>query len=208
GPSRRGRCHASTSPVTRTAQSCVLSLPEGFRSADIIAYHLRDPMQGSETGQKGLLYKGMLWQGVPSRLELEFDNETVTARMDSPVDNFDGSAFTTMIRRMLGLDQDITAFEHAAAAHPEFGPLVQRQAGLRVPAAPTPYEALVWAVIGQQISVQAAVSIRRRFIAAAGIRHDSGLLCHPDAANVANMAPDALREAGLSAAKATTLSAL
>ncbi|MGS0627859.1 MULTISPECIES: hypothetical protein [Photorhabdus] len=33
--------------------------------------------------------------------------------------------------------------------------------------------------IGQQISVSAAISIRRRFIQAMGIQHPSGLWCYP-----------------------------
>lgn len=187
---------------------CTITLPAGYRSADIIAYHLRDPMHVGETWEDGALHKAMLWQDKPARLELQFDSATVTARLDASGSDPEHKTFTALVRRMTGLDQDIDAFESAVAAHPQLGPLVRRQAGLRVPVATTPYEALIWAITGQQISVQAAVSIRRRFIMATGARHGSGLICHPDAATVAEIAPDALRATGLSASKAATISAL
>src|SRR5690554_1369360 len=102
---------------------------------------------------------------------------------------------------MLGLDQDIDTFEKTIKDHPRLGPLVQRQSGLRVPVAATPFEALTWAIIGQQISVQAAVSIRHRVVRAAGRPHPSGLWCHPDAHAFTTLSIDDLRAAGLSRAK-------
>src|SRR5690606_4066757 len=72
----------------------------------------------------------------------------------------------------------------------------------------TPFEALAWAITGQQISVKAAVSVRRRLIRACGVSHSSGLLCFPDAEGVAAVSMDALREAGLSQAKAVGLKGL
>lgn len=203
--------------------SCRIALPAGYRTADIIAYHLRDPSQTGERWDGGVLYKGFSWQGIPVCLALEFNDDHVTVRMEASVHAgivpapFEGAdpgtrakiieetALTALVQKMLGLDQDINGFEQAVRDHPELGPLVQMQRGLRVPVATTPFEALVWAVLGQQISVQAAISIRRRFIQAVGCQHHNGLWCHPDAQTLAVASADTLRQAGLSAAKAQTL---
>ncbi len=106
---------------------------------------------------------------------------------------------------MLGLTQDIEAFEAGCRDHPQLGRLVMAQAGLRVPVAASVFEALTWAVMGQQISVAAAVSLRRKLIAAAGVRHSGGLLCYPDASDIVRLDDASLRQAGFSATKAATM---
>lgn len=182
-----------------------IPLPADYRSSDFIAYHLRDPARISERWEDGILYKGVMWHDEPACLALQFDGNVLSASIDTPHPDIGPPALDTLLRKMLSLDQDIVPFEDMALQHAQLGPLIARQRGLRVPVATTPYEALVWAILGQQISVQAAISIRRRFIQAVGHRHDSGLWCHPDPHNVAAVSPDTLRDAGLSAAKARTL---
>lgn len=185
--------------------SIEIALPADYRTSEIIAYHLRDPLQTSERWQDGVLYKGLTWQGEAACLSLGFNADRVTARIDTTGPDTERAQLDSLLRKMLGLDQDITRFESMALQHAQLGPLVARQQGLRVPVATTPFEALVLAILGQQISVQAAISIRRRFIQATGRRHHSGLWCHPDAHTLAAVSPDTLRGAGLSAAKTRTL---
>lgn len=182
-----------------------IALPADYRSSDFIAYHLRDPSRISERWQDGVLYKGVIWNGEPACLALQFDDNALSASIDTAHPDTGLPALDTLLRKMLSLDQDIVPFEDMALKHTQLGPLVARQRGLRVPVATSPFEALVWAILGQQISVQAAISIRRRFIQAVGHCHHSGLWCHPDAQTVATVSPDTLRGAGLSAAKARTL---
>ena len=60
---------------------------------------------------------------------------------------------------------------HAAmASDPDMAPLLERFGALRIVRAPDLYEALLVAVIGQQVSVQAAQSIRRRLMRNLGTR--------------------------------------
>jgi len=110
-----------------------------------------------------------------------------------------------MAVRMLGLTQQIDDFERAYRAHPQLGPLIAMNPGLRIPLTATPFEALAWAITGQQISLGAAISLRRRMILAAGVRHSSGLVCHPDARLLSCLTEADLRQAGFSQAKAQTL---
>ncbi len=108
-------------------------------------------------------------------------------------------------RRMLGLNQPVAAFEHHFRNHPQLGRLIERNRGLRVPLAATPFEAISWGIIGQQISLDAAIAVRRRFIQTVSRQHAGGLWCYPDAATVAGLSEAPLRSAGLSAAKARSL---
>jgi DNA-3-methyladenine glycosylase II len=116
--------------------------------------------------------------------------------------------FERMVRRMLGLTQGIEMFEERYRDHPQLGILIARQPGLRIPATATPFEALAWAITGQQISVGAAVSLRRKLIGAVNIRHSGGLFCHPDAHRIRELREETLRQAGFSTTKARTLLAL
>jgi len=190
--------------------SCSLPLPGHFRPADILAFHGRDPQQIAERVTDSVLEKGLLWRDAPAWLSIRFRPGKAEAQLavdaDAPQDS--QAAFEAMVRRMLGLAQGVEEFEARYRGHPQLGVLIARQPGLRVPAAASPFEALSWAVTGQQISVGAAVSLRRKLMLATAVRHSGGLLCHPGASQIAGLAEQKLRQAGFSAAKTQTLLAL
>lgn len=187
--------------------SCSLILPKGYRVDDILNFHRRDRHQIAEVVTASSLQKGLVWQGLPARLTLYFHSSSVLAELcvDGRTSPTCQRHFVAMVQRMLGLFQDIHAFEEKYRQHQSLKHLLQRQSGLRVPVASSPFEALTWAVTGQQISIQAAVSIRRKLIQTAGVRHSSGLWCCPEAPQINEIKPQALRSAGFSQAKIRTL---
>lgn len=190
-----------------THQQLTLTLPSPFRVHDVLRFHQRDAQTIAERVQGQKIEKGVLWAGIPACLTLQFTDGAVHVGLhtDSALTGEVAQELASVAARMLGLQQAITSFEQQFSAHPELGPVLQRQQGLRVPATGTPFEALVWAITGQQISVSAAISIRRRLLLACDIRHSGGLYCHPDASHLASMSEDALRAAGFSQSKAATL---
>lgn len=190
--------------------SLTLPLPPGYRPADILAFHRRDPLQLAEQAGESCLKKGIVWQGIPACLSVQFSPGQAEAHLDLDGDPKDDEAqdFAALVRRMLGLTQEVEAFEQRHGEHPQLDQLIARQRGLRVPAAASPFEALSWAITGQQISVHAAVSLRRKLILVADLRHSSGLLCYPEAPQVLALPEEALRQAGFSRTKASTLHTL
>ncbi|MGE4527917.1 MAG: DNA-3-methyladenine glycosylase [Rhodospirillaceae bacterium] len=190
-----------------SALSGVIDLPEGFRSGDILAYHRRDAQEVSERVTAAGLEKGLVWAGRPARLAIAFADGHAAFRLDvdgaAPPEGL--HALEGTVRRMLGLTQDTAGFEAAHRGHPLLGPLIARRPGLRVAVAATPFDALVWAITGQQISVGAALSIRRRLIAATGTPHSGGLRCHPAPERVAALTAEEMRGFGFSLTKANTL---
>ncbi|QEL55920.1 DNA-3-methyladenine glycosylase family protein [Chromobacterium paludis] len=189
---------------------CDISLPSGFRPQDILAFHRRDGERLAEQVDDDGLKKGLLWRGQPACLALRFaDGHAHLRLMVDGEAGADGQAeLAGMGRRMLGLNQPVEAFERQYRDHPQLGALIAARAGLRVPQTATPFEALAWAITGQQISVAAAVTIRRRMLLLCDCRHSSGLLCHPDAARLAALTADQLGEAGFSRAKSRAVLAL
>ena len=75
-----------------------------------------------------------------------------------------------IVRRMLATDADIIAFYDMALQDPHLPPLVRNMYGLRPTCAPTAYEALVLAILGQQISTHVARMLRNLIIETYGER--------------------------------------
>lgn len=189
--------------------SCSIPLPGDFRVADVLDFHGRDTLAVAERIDGHSLQKGLICEGQPACLTIRFH----TGRADVQL-AVDGTTHITpndvarMARRILGPTQRVEDFAHAYRSHPQLGLLIARLPGLRVPLSATPFEALTWAITGQQISLGAAISLRRRLIEAAGVRHSAGLACYPDAERMMALGATQLHRAGFSRAKAQALSML
>ena len=113
-----------------------------------------------------------------------------------------------LVRRMLGVEVDLTPFYRSASKVQWLHPLVSRMRGVRPPRYPTVWEACVNAIVFQQISLHAASSIMGRLTMglSESVEH-SGIRLYPfPSAEQLLSAPDsALRGAGLSAGKLATL---
>ncbi len=197
-------------PINKTILSCAIELPDGFRTHDVLTFHQRDNQMIAERVDAQTLHKGLVWAGSPACLTMQFHHQCVevTLAIDGAPTEDARVALTSMAQRMLGLTQRVEEFEQAYGQHHQLGALITKKVGLRVPLTPTPFEALTWAIIGQQISVSAAVSIRRKLIQAAGLQHSNGLWCYPDAVRLAQMTEADLRLTGLSLTKAQTIMTL
>lgn len=191
---------------SNTHLTCSIALPKDFRVGDVFEFHRRDAQEVAEKIAGNSLHKGFVWQGCAAYLTIRFN--TGQADVELVIDGrtkAERHDVENLARRMLGLNQQVEMFENAFRDHPQLGFLIALHPGLRVPVAATPFEALTWAVTGQQISVGAAVAMRRKLIQLAGARHSGGLACYPDAGCVANLTEEQLRQAGFSTGKAQTL---
>lgn len=183
-----------------------LALPADYRVNDLLNFHRRDVQAVAEHVADAGLDKGILWQGVPARLSLRFVDDEIKASLEADGEvAIDPQALRSLVAHMLGLTQPVQAFEAEHGAHPLLGALIAANRGLRVPQSASPFEALSWAISGQQISLPVAISLRRKLIRLAGLCHSSGLFCYPDAAAVARLDEDTLGQAGFSRAKSGTL---
>ncbi|WP_338884912.1 3-methyladenine DNA glycosylase 2 [Xenorhabdus sp. TH1] len=183
-------------------------LPNNYHTSDFLAFHQRDEMGVSEIVQHNQIKKGIIWYENPALLTITIEKNRAKIRLDIDGDKDCSSqheALSTLASHMLGLKQSVDIFESIYQAHPVIGELVNRQTGLRIYQSATPFEALSWAIIGQQISLSAAISIRRRFIQAVGRQHSSGLLCFPNYNQVMQYSPHDLRQCGFSVSKANAL---
>jgi DNA-3-methyladenine glycosylase II len=184
-----------------------IALPGGYRSADVLAFHSRDTEGVAEHVAPGHIRKGVMLGGVPIVLDITLTPGEARCAVDA-----DGvltahilEQANDALQNILGLRIDPLPFLEFAANDALLGPLVRNQGGLRIVQSATIFEALTWAIIGQQINLPFAIALRRTFIVQAGRRHSSGLWCYPEAGDVARLGLDELTSRKFSRSKADTL---
>ncbi|MEW7848856.1 AlkA N-terminal domain-containing protein [Massilia aurea] len=184
-----------------------VGLPPGYRVADVLAFHGRDLEGVAEQVDASGLRKGVLLGGVPTLLEIRFDAGVAHCRVlfDGPVTPAVQVLAHEALLNVLGLRIDPTAFAAFVRDDPWLGPLVARQPGLRIVQSATVFEALTWAIVGQQINLTFAIALRRTLIEVAGRAHSSGLWCYPEAVDVARLDATELTGRKFSKAKAETI---
>jgi len=186
------------------AEEFTLKLPKDYRTREILAFFGRDKEGVSErVGEHGFC-KCFESEGRAVAVEVEFGRQAARCRTDA------GCAYQAhhAVLRMLGFESDVAAFERQFAGktnNDAIAGMFRQQRGLRIPCTPDLWEALGWAIMGQQISLQAAVTLRRGLIAALGRPHASGLKAFPSAEVVAGVDVEFLRGLKFSASKAEYL---
>jgi DNA-3-methyladenine glycosylase II len=184
-----------------------IALPAGYRVDDVLAFHRRDVEAVAEQVSADRIRKGVLIDGVPVVLDVLLEEQAAQCRIDADgavTDRLLAQAHEALLN-ILALRIDPEPFMLAARGDPLLGPVVQRQPGLRIVQSASVFEALTWAVIGQQINLSFAIALRRTLIQLAGRRHGSGLWCYPEARDVAALELDALTSRKFSGAKAATV---
>ncbi|MEE7503966.1 DNA-3-methyladenine glycosylase family protein [Methylobacterium mesophilicum] len=86
------------------------------------------------------------------------------------VDPGDVPAVTARLRRLFDCDADPAAIVDCLAGDPVLAPLVAARPGLRLPGAWDPFETGCRAILGQQVSVAAAIGLAGKLVAAFGTR--------------------------------------
>lgn len=176
-----------------------LSMPMGLRVPDVLAFHGRDGQSVSERVTGRRLHKAFLCEGLPSVLSLTFREEVVDVSLEGATGPAAMATAHGAALRLLGWQGDPAAFE---AVHPR---LAQGREGLRVLLTLDPFEALVWAILGQQVNLAFAYALRRDLIRLADLPVDGGLFAHPDAARIAALKAEDLLALRFSRRKAEYL---
>ncbi|MCC5893329.1 DNA-3-methyladenine glycosylase [Exiguobacterium sp.] len=144
----------------------------------------------------GRLLLGEIKKGTQG-LVVTFPADDVTSEDETCVERY--------VREWFDLDQDVAGFERLAETHDLLRPLVREYKGLRLIGFPDLFEALAWAVIGQQITLSFAYTLKRRFVERYGREREVDGVTYwafPRPENVAELAPSDLRDMQFSMRKA------
>ncbi|HET7900977.1 MAG TPA: AlkA N-terminal domain-containing protein [Candidatus Nanopelagicales bacterium] len=142
---------------------------------------------------------------LPTRVavaEVRVVDDHVVVRADADVR--DTSVLVARVRRWLDLDAEPSIVAAALSCDPALAPLVTARPGLRVPTTVDPWETVVRAVVGQQVSVAGARTILGRIVAAYGAPA-AELVAFPPAEVLASADPGAIAALGMPGARARTI---
>jgi AraC family transcriptional regulator of adaptative response / DNA-3-methyladenine glycosylase II len=187
----------------RGAEVFLLQLPPGYRAAEVLGYHARDPESPCEKSEGNRIWKALLTPDSPAVLEISLEGEGAWCRVHAAKKvGMDGIAqLHAAALRMLGLNNEVTQFEKRVAGEAFFA----RRKGLRLPTIPTGFDGLCWAIIGQQINVKFAAALRREIILLGGEKAEGGMIAHPSPERVADLGAAVLTKRRYSRSKADYL---
>ena len=135
---------------------------------------------------------------VDNFLEIDFLNTAPTKEQWLVIQKY--------IEDWLDLKCDLSAFYQSAQKDPILRELTQQYYGLRMIRIPDLFEALSWAIIGQQINLTFAYKVKHQFIQKYGLKlpfEDRDYFHFPTTAVVANLSIDELKALQFSKQKAT-----
>jgi len=184
----------------------LLQLPAGYRAREVLAYHARDPEGLCERSEGNKIWKALHTPDGPMVLEIAFESEGAwcRARGEKKLGRGSIAQLHAVALKMLGLNNEVSLFETRMARAPRTAAMIARQRGLRLPCIPTNFDGLCWAIIGQQINVKFAGSLRREIIALGGEKVGD-MIAHPSAERVADIGAGALTRRRYSGSKARYL---
>lgn len=179
-----------------------IPLPPRYRPDWALSYQGRDRQSPAERVEGNTLSKVLEVQGAALGLHIALEDGA--AAVDCDVPGFPDIAERTT-RRMLGLLHDPGPLEARAASEPDVARLLAGREGLRFPLSATVFEGLCWAIVGQQVNLTFAATLRRTLIELVGLPHRNGGIAHPTPERVAGLSPDLLTVRKFSRSKADYL---
>ena len=190
----------------RHASVFLVQRPAAWRAAEIFAYHARDPESVCERVDGQRIFKALATPDGTTVLEISLEGEGAWCRAHGParLGRESMALLHSGALKMLGFANEVATFEARAARDQKLSPIVSCRRGLRVPVTPTAFDGLAWAIIGQQVNVKFATTLRREVIALAGEKVE-GMRAHPSPARVAALSASELTARKFSRSKAEYL---
>lgn len=190
------------------ARSFQIPLPCAYPIDRILGYLGRDAESLTVQVDGHSLALGLWVDGKPALLRVELTDREARATLEGrrlPTAAGARDQARDYLRRLLGLHADPEPFEHHVSASPRLAPLVAGRLGLRIPQTPDLFDGLTWVIVGQQINLAFAYTLRRRLAERAGVAVAEGLFAPPPAAAVANLTVEELMRVQFSRRKAEYL---
>ena len=184
-----------------------IALPASYSTATALEYLGRDAGSLTLQVQGRTLATGVRLGGAPAVLRAEIGPGAVRAALEAtgPLPADAAARAHSHLLRLLGLHRDPGPFERRVEASPQLAPLIAGRRGLRIPQVPDPFDALAWVIVGQQITLSFAFTLRERLVKLTGTPSGGGLYAPPTAEAVANLEIETLLREQFSRRKAEYL---
>jgi len=146
----------------------VITLPENFDMNANLGYLTREKNECMHEIENDIITKVIAIGEIRSLVQVSVINNkqmVVQFLNDSrPIENWKREEIVKYIHEWFDLDNDLTPFYEMAKADPLLKIPTREFYGLRVIGIPDLFEALCWGVLGQQINLTFAYSLKRQFV--------------------------------------------
>lgn len=182
-----------TSHISRPIMhSFLIPLPQEYSFELCLQFLRRSPREMLHTCSETEIHKLLQVQGVPvlfricvkdsQHLVVTILNTSITSKIKEELERY--------IRDWLDLDTDLKPFYKLAAKDKILSALVKKFYGYRIVGQPDLFESIVWAVLGQQINLPFAYTLKQRFVEQFGTQvkfNDTVYHLFPEPAVVASL---------------------
>jgi DNA-3-methyladenine glycosylase II len=146
----------------------VIDLPEDFDIKVNLGYLARNKNECMFEVENEIISRVIVVGAIRTLVQIrvnEFNQMIVQFLNGSrPQNQSERAAVVLYIREWFDLDLDLTPFYEMASADPLLNGPVQEFYGLRVIGIPDLFEALCWGILGQQINLAFAYTLKRQFV--------------------------------------------
>lgn len=150
----------------------IITLPANFDMNANLGYLTREKNECLYEIENNILTKVIAIGEMQSLVQISvIDNQQMVVQFlngSRPIEKREREKIATYILEWFDLDNDLTPFYEMANADPLLKIPAQKFYGLRVIGIPDLFEALCWGVLGQQINLAFAYSLKRQFVESFG----------------------------------------
>ncbi len=148
-----------------------IPLPEIFSYDLCLSFLKRSPKELLHRIEKDCVSKALMIDGRPILFQISLSNKNLHVKFLNEKPDADTQAqVINFIREWFDLDSDLKPFYALARKDELLKDLVKKFYGYRIIGQPDLFESLVWAVLGQQINLQFAYTLKQRFVQQFGQR--------------------------------------
>lgn len=143
----------------------LIPLPEQFSFDLAISFLLRSPRELLHRVEGGIVFKALKIDDIIVLCSVALEKNSLSVKfLSGKLNSKQKEKVANYIREWFDLETDLAPFYEMAKKDPLLKDLVIRYHGYRIVGQPDLFESLIWAVLGQQINLQFAYTLKQRFV--------------------------------------------
>ncbi len=146
-------------------KSFKIALPQQFSFYLTLSFLLRSPRELLHQVEDQFIYKALRLGEKEVVLRIQHDEDHLLVKIvNTEISISEKEKITNYICEWFDLETDLKPFYAMASKDALLSPLVKKYEGYRIIGQPDLFESLVWAVLGQQINLAFAYTLKQRFV--------------------------------------------
>jgi DNA-3-methyladenine glycosylase II len=146
-------------------KSFKITLPQQFSFGLTLSFLLRSPRELLHQVEDKFIYKALRVGKKEIVLRIQHDEDHLVVKIvNNEISSSEKEGITNYISEWFDLETDLKPFYAMASKDALLSPLVKKYEGYRIVGQPDLFESLVWAVLGQQINLAFAYTLKQRFV--------------------------------------------